>query len=128
MDCKVGRVTRVLEKLKIENFRRFEKLEFTRLKRVNLIAGKNNTGKTAVLEALLMLLDLNWSNQLKTAFRNGSNIGNERENYWAWLFHNHDITRPITLTIETEQYRDYGIAFGFPSAPQAPVPEGFSGW
>jgi len=41
----------VLEKLRIENFRRFKKLEFTRLKRVNLIAGKNNTGKTGVLEA-----------------------------------------------------------------------------
>lgn len=38
--------------LNIENFRLFKKLEIKDLKRVNLIAGKNNSGKTALLEAL----------------------------------------------------------------------------
>lgn len=36
----------------IENFRGFKKLELTDLARVNLIAGKNNTGKTSLLEAI----------------------------------------------------------------------------
>ncbi len=36
----------------IENFRGFEHLELTDLKRVNLIAGKNNVGKTSLLEAI----------------------------------------------------------------------------
>src|SRR5204862_3026224 len=91
----------VLEKLKIENFRRFKKLEFTQLKRVNLIAGKNNTGKTGVLEALLMLLDNNWGEQLATAFRNCKNIGDATENYWRWLFYNRDTSRRIILTAAT---------------------------
>ncbi|MGH8247672.1 MAG: AAA family ATPase [Gammaproteobacteria bacterium] len=115
----------MLERLTIENFRRFKKLEFARLKRVNLIAGKNNTGKTAVLEALLMLLDVNWSNELKTAFRNCANIGNEMENYWKWLFHNHETSSPILFTAETEEYRDYSIAFGVPTTP---TPHGYTGW
>ena len=38
--------------LKIENFRLFKNLEIKDLKRVNLFAGKNNSGKTALLEAL----------------------------------------------------------------------------
>ncbi len=38
--------------LKIENFRLFKHLEIKDLKRVNLFAGKNNSGKTALLEAL----------------------------------------------------------------------------
>ena len=115
----------MLEKLKIENFRRFKKLEFTQLKRVNLIAGKNNTGKTGVLEALLMLLDKSWGEQLVTAFRNCTNIGDLTENYWKWLFRNRDSSLPIMLTAATEEYRDYSIAFGFPTTHQ---PENYTGW
>ena len=35
----------MLEKLSIRNFRLFEELEIEGFKRVNLIVGKNNTGK-----------------------------------------------------------------------------------
>lgn len=38
--------------LKIRNFRLFKELDIENLKRVNLFAGRNNTGKTALLEAL----------------------------------------------------------------------------
>ncbi len=38
----------------IQNFRGFEHLELKDLARVNLIAGKNNTGKTSILEALFI--------------------------------------------------------------------------
>lgn len=41
--------------LKIENFRLFHHLEITDLRRVNLFAGKNNCGKTALLEALRIM-------------------------------------------------------------------------
>jgi AAA15 family ATPase/GTPase len=40
--------------IKIQNFRCFKELEVNDLKRVNLIGGKNNTGKTSLLEALLL--------------------------------------------------------------------------
>jgi energy-coupling factor transporter ATP-binding protein EcfA2 len=42
----------VLPSLEIRWFRAFRKLEIERLGRVNLIVGKNNVGKTSVLEAL----------------------------------------------------------------------------
>lgn len=42
----------ILPNLEIRQFRAFEKLEIGRLGRVNLIVGKNNVGKTSVLEAL----------------------------------------------------------------------------
>jgi len=41
-----------LDSLRIQNFRTFEDLTIDRLGRVNLIVGKNNVGKTALLEAL----------------------------------------------------------------------------
>ncbi len=42
----------LLDSLLIENFRAFKRLEVEKLGRVNLIVGKNNVGKTALLEAL----------------------------------------------------------------------------
>ena len=39
---------------KIKNFRCFKELAITSFKRVNLIAGLNNVGKTALLEALFL--------------------------------------------------------------------------
>jgi predicted ATPase len=42
----------VLDSLEIRNFRAFRHLRIERLGRVNLIAGKNNVGKTCLLEAL----------------------------------------------------------------------------
>lgn len=45
----------MIDDLHIENFLTFEKLNINGLKRVNLIAGKNNTGKTALLEAIRIL-------------------------------------------------------------------------
>lgn len=43
-----------LKEIKIENFKSIDNLELTDLKRVNLILGDNNVGKTSVLEAMLI--------------------------------------------------------------------------
>ncbi len=42
----------ILNSLEIKNFRAFRHLQIERLGRVNLIVGKNNVGKTSLLEAL----------------------------------------------------------------------------
>ena len=44
----------LLESLEIKRFRAFEHLRIERLGRVNLIVGKNNVGKSSLLEALLL--------------------------------------------------------------------------
>jgi AAA15 family ATPase/GTPase len=45
----------MVTELNIENFKLFEHLKVEGLKRVNLFAGKNNCGKTALLEALRIM-------------------------------------------------------------------------
>lgn len=45
-----------IENIKIENFKCFENLEITGFRRVNLFGGKNNVGKTALLEAIEMFV------------------------------------------------------------------------
>jgi hypothetical protein len=44
--------TLILNSLEINSFRAFEHLQIERLGRVNLIVGKNNVGKTSLLEAI----------------------------------------------------------------------------
>ena len=46
--------TLVLDSLEIKNFRAFKHLRIEKLGRVNLIVGKNNVGKSSVLEGLLL--------------------------------------------------------------------------
>ncbi|HBA9386769.1 TPA: AAA family ATPase, partial [Escherichia coli] len=44
----------MLNKIVLENFKGYERLELDKLQRVNLIAGMNNTGKTSILEAIYL--------------------------------------------------------------------------
>ncbi len=45
----------MLKSVRIRNFRVFERLSIESLSRINLIAGRNNAGKTSLLEALFLL-------------------------------------------------------------------------
>lgn len=45
----------MLQDIQITNYRVFENLALTGLKRVNLIVGSNNAGKTSLLEAIYLL-------------------------------------------------------------------------
>ena len=59
----------MLDHLHIQNYRLFKDLKIDKLGQVNLIAGKNNTGKTALLEALaLSESNVNYCNKLLTSF------------------------------------------------------------
>src|SRR6266571_6788405 len=44
--------TLILNSLEVRNFRAFRDLKIERLGRVNLLVGKNNIGKTSLLEAI----------------------------------------------------------------------------
>ena len=47
----------MINEVKIENFRGFASLELKDLKRVNLLVGENDSGKTSLLEAVLPVLN-----------------------------------------------------------------------
>jgi AAA15 family ATPase/GTPase len=42
----------MLDSLYIKNYRKFKELKINSLKRINLLSGKNNTGKSSILEAI----------------------------------------------------------------------------
>lgn len=108
----------MLQSLKIDNFKRFRELNLPVLKRVNLITGKNNTGKTALLEALLLLIEPSkFLSVLPTSFRLCSNIGDPTQNLWRWLFRDCDTAKPIVVTSVTDDYLGYSVALGMKSLP-----------
>ena len=100
----------MLQSLEIKNFKRFGHLRFPVLKRANLIAGKNNTGKTGVLEALLLLLEpREFPQSFPTAFRNSDSVGDKSENVWKWLFRNRETKTPITISCDSLQHQTFTV-------------------
>jgi len=93
----------------VKNYRCFGDLKITRLQRVNLVAGKNNAGKSSLLEALFMhcggpnpLLALQISG-MRGMEKVRIEFGATRETPWDSLFRDFDASRPIELLGETEQ-------------------------
>ncbi len=98
----------MFESLKVERFRGFELLELPDLARVNLVVGANNSGKTALLEAILLLCgpggfraDNDSESQLGEWFeltRRADIHSKNPENTVGWLFHRGDVTKSIRIT------------------------------
>lgn len=92
----------MLTNLHIEHFQGFKNLKIDSLKRVNLICGQNNTGKTGVLEALALLL---WEKHpgncpLPNLFRTTNDAS--YENFWKWLFYKNNTERPVKIKVDAQ--------------------------
>ncbi|HWX19820.1 MAG TPA: ATP-binding protein [Candidatus Binatia bacterium] len=77
---------------------------------MNLITGKNNTCKTGVLEGLDILLAPHQMDFLPKIFRNGANLGDMRENYWKWLFHNRNTAQPVLISATGDEFGGFSVA------------------
>lgn len=73
----------MIDELEITNFRGFSHLELKGLKRVNLVVGENNAGKTSLLEAILILCEPEKAAHLPSMFR--AVQGNSDKRYFPWL-------------------------------------------
>jgi len=89
----------MLQSFTVRNFRTFRDLTVEPLKRVNLIAGKNNVGKTALLEALYLAsgpnvpeLTVQIAQLRRLDVRTSSG-----EEVWSGLFYGRQIENPIEL-------------------------------
>lgn len=89
----------MLERLHIQNYRVFNDLKIDQLSRINLIAGKNNSGKTSLLEAVFLLAG---GGNPKAAIHSrgmGSDLGSATgETLWKPMFSELDMDRAIEIT------------------------------
>ena len=89
----------MIKKLFIENFRGFESFKMEDLGRITLVSGKNNVGKSTLLEALFLAMDhtSNDSFMKINGFRGSSVSG--IQTLWESLFYAMDTDRQITIKI-----------------------------
>lgn len=97
----------MFDTISIKNFRCFSDFKIDKLSRINLIAGKNSSGKTALLEALFLLIGAeNVSLVLKLSSFRGiddlrGNIQAVGELLWQPLFINLDSSKEAIITGST---------------------------
>ena len=89
----------MLKRLQIRNFRGFNALEIDQLSGINLIAGKNNSGKTSLLEAMFLLSSAgNAQMAINTNVIRGLELGAPLQDpFWKQLFYNLDMGRHIEI-------------------------------
>ncbi len=96
----------MLTYFRISNFRCFDDLQLDALARINLITGRNNVGKTALLEALFVCTSYNPELALRlNVFRGLSNMRVQIpvvDTPWLPLFRAFDLQREITLEMRDE--------------------------
>ncbi len=123
----------VLDSLEIKNFRAFKHLRIEKLGRVNLIVGKNNVGKSSVLEALWLYArrgdpNLIW-NVLRSRDESGTEIStvppteSARINALRHLFYGRKVlqSHPPFVRISLSQAEENDIFFIGVVEPIAPT-------
>lgn len=79
-----------IKKLEINNFRCFENFEISDFKAINLIVGKNNSGKTCLLESLFLIVG-STNPMLPDTINNIRGLDSSTTNL-KYLFHNCNLT------------------------------------
>ena len=99
----------ISNRLTIENFRGLKKLELEGLGRVNLITGRNNTGKSSVLEALRLLTSEHLASTISGI------LSNREENIFNDSHSTHEVDAEVALQIST-------LFNGFPQLSESWAP------
>jgi predicted ATPase len=119
----------VIEEVTIKNFKCFRELSLSDLGRITLIGGRNNVGKTALLEALFMFFDRLQPNTVlrQYAWRGIEFVSPLPDTMWAPIFRNLDLAQEISVGVkidgryETARYK-FNPKFSLPKI-QGPVPD-----
>lgn len=83
--------------IEIENFRGLESVKIENLKRINIIAGENNTGKTSVLEAVA-IAGISEGSQIDKV-SNNFRTSDLEYNFWLWLITNNLKKKPSNIKL-----------------------------
>ena len=89
----------MLKQLKIENFRCFKSFELNQLGRVNLLVGKNNSGKTSILESIQLLCSRVDEDLLRQITTNRGEYSRGEKFNCSHLFYEHEIKKNVFIYI-----------------------------
>ena len=115
----------------IRNFKCFKQLTLPDLGRITLIGGRNNVGKTALLEALFLFFDRIPPNMIlkQYGWRGLGNVISTPAGMWVPIFRNYDLEKQISISVwiddkkESATYR-YNPSFMLEGLPPNEMPHG----
>src|SRR5260370_12316576 len=102
----------MLRSFTLKNFRCFRELTLNSFNRINPIAGENNVGKTALLEAIHLHCDSSDS-ALPTMINQWRGIENPTKafgEWWTWLFFDKNTTNRAELRSQDEQGKEHSVS------------------
>ena len=94
----------LMDSFEVENFRSLKHLKLEKLARVNLLVGKNNSGKTSVLEALTAVLGVGGIDWLSIIERERGLHGEKAD--FKYLFYRFDTKRQVKLSVAHRGFTD----------------------
>lgn len=97
----------MLQSLQLDNYRNFDKLFLDGFRRINILSGMNNTGKTSILEAIFMAHDRYAADfSIKPLVWRGLTLFEmNARSIWHPYFHNFDFEKPIKITLSDSGYK-----------------------
>ncbi len=100
--------------LSIKGFRGLKSLTVEGLDRFNLFLGRNNVGKTALLESIFLIAGpINPDLPLRLGVLRGiEQFRINPEELWGWLFHNKNLKREIVIELESEACKRRSLTIG----------------
>lgn len=89
----------MLSEFEAINYKQFSKIKLKDLSLINIIAGKNNCGKSSLLEAIFTLFDRGSPDLTikQFAWRGIGSVPFDKDGVWAPIFHKYNLTTPITI-------------------------------
>ncbi len=107
-----------IKQISINNFRSFHDFEAAEFSQVNLITGKNNSGKTSLLEALFLCLGpTNPSLWANITARRGIRRVSPIQSAIPYLFHNLEYGQKISFAVTTSSDLQYDLEIEYIEEP-----------
>ena len=118
----------MLERLHIRNYRVFKDLKIDNLSRINLIAGKNNAGKTSLLETIFLLAGSGYAKMALYSRGVGLELGPETgETLWKPMFSELDTSRPIEVMGYQKSLGSLNLKIALEHPRTTEIPSGHAG-
>lgn len=114
----------------IKNFKCFKQLTLPDFGRITIVGGKNNVGKTALLESIFMFFDRTSTNMFlrQYGWRGLGRVPSTPEGMWAPTFRYYDLSEPMTLSVWRDNKMEsavfkYNPNFMLDSLPPSEAPQ-----
>lgn len=112
----------MFKSFQVKNFRCFKDLTIGPLERVNLIAGKNNVGKSALLEALLLFHRYDSPAEAVLITRRRGLFGLSSKDYVESLFHGFNVRQDIQMEAEKSSTSKRVLSMGIGESSSSTIP------